>query len=119
MFRAGLRGVAIAASAAVVLVGGATQALAATATISSVDPTYALVGHTVTIAGSDLGAASDVKFTGSGNSVVDAGAPVVVDANHVQTTVPTGAVTGPVTVVTPDGSPTVGFTVQQPTLSSI
>ncbi|MBV9293732.1 MAG: peptidoglycan-binding protein [Frankiales bacterium] len=109
----------MAASIAVVLVGGATQALAATATISSVDPAYALVGHTVTIVGADLAQATDVTFAGSGNSTVDAGAPTVLDANHVQTTVPTGAVTGPITVVTPDGSPTIGFTVQQPTVSSI
>jgi hypothetical protein len=89
----------------------ATAADAAGATVDSLSPTFGPVGTVVDIAGSGLATATDVMFNG-----IDAGAPTVVDDTHIQTTVPSGAHTGVVSVTTADGTANgPSFTVQLPT----
>jgi N-acetylmuramoyl-L-alanine amidase len=92
MLRAALRGAALAMSSALLVGLAATPSLAAGATVTELSPTF---------------------------GPVDAGAPVIVDDTHVQSTVPTGATSGPLTVTTADGSPSMPFTVQLPTTSTI
>lgn len=88
---------------------------AATGTVDQLSPAYGPVGTVVDITGSGLATASDVSFNGT-----DAGAPTVVDDTHIQSTVPSGATTGVVTVTTADGTVNgPSFTVQLPTQSAI
>lgn len=92
-----------------------TAADAAGATVDALSPTFGPVGAVVDITGSGLATASDVAFNG-----LDAGAPTILDDNHIQATVPTGARSGIVSVTTPDG--TFGgpsFTVQLPTVGTV
>jgi uncharacterized repeat protein (TIGR03803 family) len=72
-------------------------------------PTSGKVGATIKILGTSLKGASTVTFNG-----VPASTFKVVSASEISTTVPTGATTGPVQVVTPKGtlSSNVSFRVQ-------
>jgi hypothetical protein len=81
--------------------------------ISGITPSTGPIGTTVTISGSNLGSsafAASVTFNG-----IPANA-VWLSSTSVQTTVPAGATTGPVTITTGQGvSKTGSFTVTQPT----
>ncbi|HVE64420.1 MAG TPA: L,D-transpeptidase family protein [Mycobacteriales bacterium] len=88
--------------------GMAMPAHAAAPTLSAASPTPAAVGATVTLTGSGLTATSAVTFAGR-----DAAWSVVDDAT-VRATVPTGAVDGDVMLVTPDGSTSLPFDVDEP-----
>lgn len=61
-------------------------------------PTFDSVGRTVVILGTDLTGATSVTFNGTSATFT------VVSATEIMTTVPTGATTGPVQVVTPSGT---------------
>ena len=76
--------------------------------ITSFSPTSGVVGTTVTIIGTNLGAAVNVKFNGVYVSSFN-----IVNATTITTQVPVGATTGPLTVRTPDGTATgpINFTV--------
>jgi hypothetical protein len=69
--------------------------------VKSFRPNHGAVGTTVTITGSALSAASAVQFNG-----VPATTFTVVDDQTVVATVPSGATTGPITVVGPNGAGT-------------
>jgi hypothetical protein len=66
-------------------------------TISGLSPTSGPVGTTVTISGSGLAVATEVRFTGALATVVSNSDTQLV------VTVPSGATTGPITIVTPNG----------------
>lgn len=68
-------------------------------TITSFSPAAAAVGATVTIAGTDLAATTDVAFNG-----VSAGAPTIVSASAVRAVVPAGATTGKISVTNAAGT---------------
>jgi len=68
--------------------------------VSGVSPSSGTVGSSVTVSGSALTGASSVAFNGL------AAAFTVVSDTKITATVPSGALTGPVTVTTPDGSTT-------------
>jgi hypothetical protein len=105
----------VVATCAALVVPLATTAGAATAAVDQLSPTYGPVGSVVDITGSGLTTASDVRFNG-----IDAGAPTVVDDTHVQSTVPSGATSGVVSVTTTDGAVDgPAFTVQLPTQGAI
>jgi N-acetylmuramoyl-L-alanine amidase len=90
----------------------AAPASAATATLS---PTFGPVGAAVTITGTGFTGATHVQFNGVEATFT------VPDDQHVQTQVPVGATTGPVTVVASDGTTGIDsgtFTVQRPTTST-
>ncbi|MFF5260384.1 IPT/TIG domain-containing protein [Actinomadura viridis] len=76
--------------------------------VHAIEPASGPVGTPVTVRGAGLGSASAVRF-----GTVDAPVGEAGDTS-VRTTVPAGAVTGPVTVVTPDGraAGSVEFTVE-------
>jgi len=79
-------------------------------TITSINPTSAEVGATVTISGTNLDEAIEVKFNGTAATI---GAKT---ATSVTTTVPAGATNGKITVKTPAGEATsaADFTVVVP-----
>jgi IPT/TIG domain len=83
-----------------------------TPTISSLSPTVAAVGGSVTITGTNLSGTTQVKFHGTPASVTSDGALAVVAV------VPAGLTGGTVSVTTPDGTATSGqvFTVAAPTI---
>lgn len=109
------RAAAIAVPVALVLGLSALPSVAATGTVDALSPEHGPVGTVVDITGSGLTTASDVMFNGT-----DAGMPTVVDDSHIQTVVPDGATSGPVTVTTADGSVTgPSFTVQVPTSATL
>ena len=68
--------------------------------LSSFDPTSGPVGSSVTLSGSAFGGASKVGFNGVAATFS------VNSATQISTTVPTGATTGPITIVTPYGTAT-------------
>jgi uncharacterized repeat protein (TIGR01451 family) len=70
-------------------------------TIASFSPTVGAIGTTVNIFGGNFFSGSKVKF-GS----VTAGSASIVSTTEITATVPAGAVTGPITVSTSDGSAT-------------
>jgi hypothetical protein len=71
---------------------------AALPTISSFSPTSGKVGRTVSVSGSNFTGTTAVKFNGTT-------APyTVISSTQIQTTVPGGATTGPITVTTPAGT---------------
>lgn len=69
-------------------------------TIASFTPTAAVQGGTVTITGNELTEATSVSFNGVGATFI------VVSNTSITTTVPAGATTGKITVITPYGSKT-------------
>ena len=69
--------------------------------VTSFTPSSGPVGTLVTVKGSGFGGVSDVQFNG-----VSTGALTSVSATRVKATVPVGAATGPITVMTPAGSAT-------------
>ena len=69
-------------------------------TITSVNPTSAEVGATVTISGTNLDEATEVKFNGTAATIGTK------TATSITTTVPAGATDGKVTVKTPAGEAT-------------
>src|SRR5688572_17175606 len=69
-------------------------------TIASISPAEAEVGESVTITGTNLADATDVKFNGTSSAIVTK------SATTITTTVPTGATSGKVTVTTPGGTAT-------------
>ncbi len=81
--------------------------------IVSLTPASGQVGHTITIMGSGLSSATAVAYSGH------TAAFTVINDNYITATVPVGAVTGKVTVTTPDGEATseTDFTVYE--LSSL
>jgi len=68
-------------------------------TITSFTPTSGQVGALVTIAGTNLGTATDVTFNGT-----SAGAPTVLSATSIRANVPPGATTGKIAVTNPAGT---------------
>jgi hypothetical protein len=76
--------------------------------VTSITPSHAEVGAAVTINGTDFTGATAVRFNGVNQPTF-----VVVNATTIQTTVPTGATSGAVTVTTPNGTSSSGtlFTV--------
>jgi uncharacterized repeat protein (TIGR01451 family) len=70
-------------------------------TIASFSPTVASIGSTVNIFGGNFFSGAKVKF-GS----VTAGSVSIVSTTEITATVPSGVVTGPITVTTSDGSAT-------------
>lgn len=70
-------------------------------TIASFSPTAAAIGASVTIFGGNFFAGAEVKFGSVTASSVD-----IVSTTEIVTTVPSGAVTGPITVSTTNGSVT-------------
>jgi hypothetical protein len=78
--------------------------------ITSFTPTSGLVGTRVTIAGANFTGATAVRFNG-----IVAGVAVT-SATEIETTVPAGATTGPLSVTTPQGTATSAtlFTVPSP-----
>lgn len=81
-------------------------------TITAISPTSGVIGTAVTITGTNFTGATDVAF--AGHSAVF----TVVDSTHISTAVPSGAVTGTISVTTPDGSASSSqqFTVQTTTV---
>jgi virginiamycin B lyase len=73
-------------------------------TISTVTPASGAIGATVRIRGTNLANAT-VTFAGTSATIVSDA------ANAIFTTVPPGAVSGPITVTTPDGTAMSNFTV--------
>jgi len=71
-------------------------------TITGFSPTSGPIGTSVTISGSDFTGASDVLFNGASVQ----GAFAVDSDTQITATVPSGATTGPISVVTPDGTGT-------------
>ena len=83
--------------------------------VTGFTPASGLVGTSVTINGSNLTGASSVTFNGT------AAAFTVTSSSAIQTTVPAGATSGPISVITPGGtaSSSSAFTVlSPPTISS-
>src|SRR5207249_6989995 len=81
-------------------------------TISTVGPSSGTFGATITISGTNLGSATDVKFNGT--SITD---PItVVTVNMIKVIVPAGATSGTVSVTNPAGTATsaASLTVIQP-----
>jgi hypothetical protein len=72
----------------------------ATVAITSFSPPSGTVGTTVTISGSGFSGASGVTLAGTSASFT------VVSGTQINATVPSGAMTGPIKVTTPDGSAT-------------
>jgi len=68
--------------------------------ITSFSPTSGPAGTAVTIAGTILAGATEVRFNGAAGTIVSNSDTQIV------VTVPTGATTGPITVVTPNGQAT-------------
>ncbi len=119
MWGLALRGAVVAVTTAVGLTGvAAAPAVADAAALTALSPAYGPVGTVVDITGTGLSTTSDVTFNG-----VDAGVPSFPDPaatdTHIRVTVPDGATTGPVVVTTADGSPSLPFTVQQPTVATV
>jgi hypothetical protein len=86
-------------------------------TVSSLSPNTGLVGSSVVITGTNLLGASAVKFNG-----ISATAVTVNSATQITATVPSGAITGAVSVTTPGGTvsgPTFTVNVAPPTVSSL
>ncbi len=80
-------------------------------TVTAITPTHALVGASVTITGTGFVGATSVSFNGTNQATL-----TVVNDTTVQTAVPIGATTGPVSVTNAQG-PSVGgptFTVDTP-----
>jgi arylsulfatase A-like enzyme len=71
-----------------------------TPSISGFDPQKGAVGREVTISGADFTNAIDVQFAGTSATFT------VTDDQDIDTQVPDGATTGPISVVTPDGTAT-------------
>jgi hypothetical protein len=69
-------------------------------TVDSFSPTNGVVGTAVTVTGTNFTGATATKFNGTSASFS------VTDAQHIATTVPTGATTGPISVTTPNGTGT-------------
>lgn len=81
-------------------------------TIASLSPTGGATGSAVTISGTNfVGGGTTVSFNGTLSTAV-----TVTDSGHLTAYVPSGATTGPVTIVTAGGTATSGtFTVLPPT----
>ena len=88
--------------------GSASKAFTVLPAVTSFSPTSGPAGTSVTIIGTNLTGALNVKFNG-----IYATAFTVVNASTITTQVPLGATTGPLTVRTPDGTATgpINFTV--------
>src|SRR6267154_706057 len=69
-------------------------------TITAVSPTSGQVGTSVTLTGTNFTGATSVKFNGTAATFS------ITDASHISTSVPSGATTGPISVVTPGGTAT-------------
>ncbi|HLK02978.1 MAG TPA: IPT/TIG domain-containing protein [Candidatus Acidoferrum sp.] len=69
-------------------------------TITAVSPTSGQVGTSVSITGTNFTGATNVKFNGTAATFS------ISDASHISTSVPAGATTGPISVVTPGGTAT-------------
>jgi len=73
---------------------------AAAPTITAVSPTSGQVGTSVALTGTNFTGATGVKFNGTAATFS------ITDASHISTSVPSGATTGPISVVTPGGTAT-------------
>lgn len=84
--------------------------------ISSFSPTTGQVGTSVTISGSCFDGATQVSFNGTPATSFTVGC----GGSKIDTAVPAGATSGPITVTTPSGSATSAdsFTVSPPTIAS-
>jgi parallel beta-helix repeat protein len=71
---------------------------ASTPTITSFTPASGKIGAVVTITGTNFSGATAVRFNGTSASFA------VVSNTSIQTTTPSGAVTGPLSIVTPGGT---------------
>jgi hypothetical protein len=81
-------------------------------TLSTVAPTSAAVGETLTLTGTNLGGATTVTFAGTSNNTVAAASFISNSATEIKVAVPAGAISGNVTVTTAGGiSNGVAFTV--------
>jgi len=69
-------------------------------TITAVSPTSGQVGTSVTLTGTNFTGATSVKFNGAAATFS------ITDASHISTSVPGGATTGAISVVTPGGTAT-------------
>jgi ABC-type glycerol-3-phosphate transport system substrate-binding protein len=89
-------------AATVALSGGmAVPAEAQTPVVTGFSPTQGAVGASVDIIGSDFTNASDVQFNGTSVSSFS-----ITSDSAIATAVPTGAASGPISVVTPEGTTT-------------
>src|SRR5436305_1350993 len=81
---------------------GSTSSVGAQSPLSvtGFSPSQGAVGVQVSLVGSDFSDATDVQFAGSSSAFT------VVDDSEISTTVPAGAASGPISVVTPDGTAT-------------
>ena len=89
-------------------------AVVAAPTLTTISPTSAAVGSSVTLTGSNLTGATAVTFAGTSNNTVTTGLTVsgTGSSQTITVAVPSGAISGPVTVTTPNGtSNSVAFTV--------
>ncbi|MBK8724464.1 MAG: tandem-95 repeat protein [Holophagaceae bacterium] len=83
--------------------GAAFTVSSAAPRITSFSPTSGKVGAVVTITGSNIGSATAVTFNGTACLTF-----IVVSPTQIKATVPAGATTGPIAVVTPSGTATTG-----------
>jgi N-acetylglucosamine-6-sulfatase len=95
------RALLVGSMGAALICGGAAPAQATTPEISAFYPTSGPAGTTVTITGSDFTNATVVQFNGTSTSSFSIDSDTQITAN-----VPTGATTGPISVLTPDGTAT-------------
>ena len=96
--------------------GGTSNGIPFTVTqdlsLSSIAPAAAATGGTVVLNGSNLTGATAVVFAGGGVNTVTSGFAVNASGTQISgVVVPSGAETGLLTVVTPDGTATRAFTV--------
>src|SRR5439155_1710980 len=88
-------------STAALLGMAAAPARAQAPSITSFNPTQGAVGTQVAVSGTDFTNATDVQFAG-----LSASSFTVTDDTELTATVPSGATSGPISVVTPDGTAT-------------
>jgi N-acetylglucosamine-6-sulfatase len=75
-------------------------AVTGTPSVTGFSPGQGTAGTQVAITGTDFSAATDVQFSGT------SAAFTITDDSDITATVPSGAATGPISVVTPDGTAT-------------
>ncbi len=79
-------------------------AQAQTPAVSSFSPTSGPMGTTISLTGTDLTGATAITFSGSSGNVVSTGYTIASATSITGIVVPSGAITGPITVTTPGGT---------------
>ena len=87
--------------------------------LSTFAPNHAPAGTSITIAGANLTGSSLITFSGSSNNTVSGGFTVASATSITGVIVPSGAITGPVTITTPSGTSLgLSFTLDSPTVTA-